>query len=63
MYSNIVYWLFVSTLAPDFSTVQREVSKLIKDRILIGHSVHYDLKVHSFFLTVTHKWSNDYSVT
>lgn len=52
--SNIVYWLFVSTPAPDFSTVQREVSKLIKDRILIGHSLRYDLKVQSLFLTVTY---------
>ena len=34
------------SLAPDFKNVQKEVSELIKGRILIGHAVHHDLKVH-----------------
>ena len=31
--------------APDFKTVQSEVSELIKGRILVGHAIHHDLKV------------------
>lgn len=30
--------------APIFSTVQREVASIIKDKILIGHAIHNDLK-------------------
>ena len=34
-------------VAPEFSVVQKQVSDLLKDRILVGHSVQNDLKVHS----------------
>ena len=41
--------IFISFLvihvAIDFSLVQKEVSQILKDRILIGHSIHNDLKV------------------
>ena len=32
-------------LAPDFKSVQKEVSELIKGGILIGHAIYHDLKV------------------
>ena len=31
--------------APDFKQVQTEVAELIKDRLLVGHAIHHDLKV------------------
>ena len=31
--------------APDFKQVQTEVAELIKDRVLVGHAIHHDLKV------------------
>lgn len=31
--------------AEDFKVVQQEVFKILENRILVGHSVHYDLKV------------------
>ncbi|XP_075691195.1 RNA exonuclease 4 isoform X2 [Rhinoderma darwinii] len=33
----------------DFKVVQKEVSEILKDRILVGHAVHNDLKI--FFLS------------
>ena len=32
-------------VACDFKNVQKEVSELIKGRVLVGHAIHYDLKV------------------
>ena len=32
-------------LAEDFWKVQKEVSEILKDRILVGHAMHNDLKV------------------
>merc|ERR1712025_374155 len=31
--------------APEFKLVQEEVAELIKDRVLVGHALHHDLKV------------------
>ena len=31
--------------APEFKDVQAEVAELIKDRVLVGHAIHHDLKV------------------
>ena len=31
--------------APDFKTVQTKVADIIKDRVLVGHAIHHDLKV------------------
>lgn len=31
--------------APDFKSVQIKVAEIIKDRILVGHAIHHDLKV------------------
>ena len=31
--------------APHFKQVQTEVAELIKDRLLVGHAIHHDLKV------------------
>ena len=31
--------------APQFKQVQAEVAELLKDRILVGHAIHHDLKV------------------
>jgi len=31
--------------APEFKQVQTEVAELIKDRLLVGHAIHHDLKV------------------
>ena len=31
--------------APTFHQVQGEVAELIKDRVLVGHAIHHDLKV------------------
>jgi RNA exonuclease 4 len=46
------YRTFVSGITPEmmkdaisFEKVQKEVADLIKDRILIGHAIHHDLKV------------------
>ena len=41
----IVISFLVIHVAIDFSLVQKEVSQILKDRILIGHSIHNDLKV------------------
>ena len=44
-------------VAPEFSVVQKQVSDMLKDRILVGHSVQNDLKVHShtyIVFTFTH---------
>ncbi|CAG5135527.1 unnamed protein product [Candidula unifasciata] len=44
----------------EFTKVQSEVSGLIKDRILVGHAVHNDLKV--LFLTHPHRMIRDTSL-
>ena len=31
--------------APEFKDVQAEVAEMIKDRVLVGHAIHHDLKV------------------
>ena len=31
--------------APEFKQVQTEVAELLKDRLLVGHAIHHDLKV------------------
>lgn len=31
--------------APEFKEVQAEVAEIIKDRVLVGHALHHDLKV------------------
>ena len=31
--------------APEFKEIQAEVAELIKDRVLVGHAIHHDLKV------------------
>jgi len=31
--------------APDFKSVQIKVAEILKDRILVGHAIHHDLKV------------------
>ena len=36
-------------LAPNFTTVQKEVSDLLKGKILVGHALHHDLKVCLLF--------------
>jgi len=45
--------------APDFKEVQTEVAELIKDRILVGHALHHDLKV--LFLDHPKKFIRDTS--
>ena len=46
---NYLAWhitiLVAFSLAPDFKCVQKEISELIKGRMLIGHAIHHDLKV------------------
>ena len=42
--------------APDFKTVQREVSDLITGRILVGHGLHHDLKVASTIHLLSQWW-------
>lgn len=32
-------------IAKPFEEVQKQVADLVKDKILIGHAVHHDLKV------------------
>jgi hypothetical protein len=32
-------------LGKEFSMVQREVSSMIKGRLLVGHAIHHDLQV------------------
>jgi len=32
-------------LAKPFTVIQQQVAKLLKDRILVGHALHHDLKV------------------
>jgi hypothetical protein len=34
--------------AEDFMTVQKEVSDILSNRILVGHALHNDLKVSQF---------------
>ena len=41
----VLYCVVGGCLAPEFRVVQKEISNLLKDRILIGHSVKNDLKV------------------
>ena len=36
---------FFLCLASEFKSVQKEVSELLKGRVLIGHAIHHDLKV------------------
>ena len=31
--------------APEFMEVQAEVAEMIRDRVLVGHAIHHDLKV------------------
>ena len=45
--------------APEFKQVQSEVAELIKDRILVGHALHHDLKV--LFLDHPKKFIRDTS--
>jgi len=45
--------------APEFKEVQAEVAELIKDRILVGHALHHDLKV--LFLDHPKKFIRDTS--
>jgi len=42
--------LTIIALAKSFDEVQKQVADLIKDRILVGHAVHNDLKVLLFLL-------------
>ena len=35
--------------APSFKSVQYEVAKIIKDKLLIGHAIKHDLTVRYFF--------------
>ena len=42
--SGILYHHLHNGEAVEFHTAQREVAALIKDRVLIGHAVHHDLK-------------------
>ena len=37
--------VIICSIAPDFHVVQEKVSNLLRDRILVGHSVQNDLKV------------------
>jgi len=46
--------------AHDFKDVQREVAEILKDRIIIGHSIHYDLK--ALLLNHPHKMIRDTSL-
>ena len=41
---GIMHAFFVSA-AKDFRAVQKKVAELIKERILVGHALHNDLKV------------------
>lgn len=36
----------VAFLGEDFKTVQKEVAEILKGRILVGHALQNDLKVH-----------------
>lgn len=36
---------FVASLAKDFETVQKEVSSILKGKILVGHALEHDFKV------------------
>lgn len=40
----------IPPLASPFAEVQEKVADLLKDRILVGHAVHNDLKVRSLQL-------------
>lgn len=37
--------MVIGATAKPFEEVQKQVADLVKDRILIGHAVHNDLKV------------------
>lgn len=39
-------FLCVALLGEDFKTVQKEVAEILKGRILVGHALQNDLKVH-----------------
>lgn len=36
----------MALLGEDFKTVQKEVAEILKGRILVGHALQNDLKVH-----------------
>ena len=47
--------------APEFKQVQAEVAELIKDRILVGHALHHDLKVRRDFRRhIQHQHNDDH---
>lgn len=39
------FFFFFHVSGEDFKVVQKEVSEILKGRILVGHAVHNDLKV------------------
>lgn len=43
--SQFIEELFFSCQAPEFKTVQLEVSRILKEKILVGHSLKNDLEV------------------
>ena len=54
----------LSVTAEDFLVVQKEVSDLLKGRILVGHALHNDLKVRAMLvcLCVSHALHGDLKV-
>ena len=44
--SNINFSEVFGCVAPEFSVAQKQVSDLLKGRILVGHSLQNDMKVH-----------------
>lgn len=43
--SQFIEELLFSCQAPEFKTVQLEVSRILKEKILVGHSLKNDLEV------------------
>jgi DNA polymerase III epsilon subunit-like protein len=44
--SLVKVWIIFFLAAPKFTDVQKDVAALLKDKILIGHSISSDLKVN-----------------
>ena len=42
-----IYYIHI---AEEFNVVQKEVSDLLQGRVLVGHALHNDLKVHNYVL-------------
>lgn len=41
--------LILTPLAKPFNEIQQQVAGIIKDRILVGHAIHNDLKVRNAY--------------